>query len=278
MALVDLLRGPPLTAAAPPRTGSGAGTAQHSYPDSAIQATNPPPDGRAAGQLWPTGYNAPGRDTKLGREQGGLAMADCLVGSLGARSRFATLASPHISGLLAAAEALTAEAEAAEALVLDTLDRSLRRFARHRTDGDVRVWLFGELARTHGSPLRRATRRLHQVLSHWPGRGREAAASPARPEAGRVRAALGRLPSRLRMPLVLCDVSGFSYAQIAEILEWPHAAVRARIGQGRRRLGELLGAAGASAPDRGPQANPAGQHLGGGTGCRAGQGRSAPGP
>jgi len=41
--------------------------------------------------------------------------------------------------------------------------------------------------------------------------------------------ALLRLPAELRLPVVLCDMAGLSYDEIAEILACPAATVRSRI-------------------------------------------------
>jgi RNA polymerase sigma-70 factor (ECF subfamily) len=57
-----------------------------------------------------------------------------------------------------------------------------------------------------------------------------------------VDAALGALPEEFRAPVVLRDVAGHDYAEIAEILGIPAGTVRSRIARGRARLADLLGA------------------------------------
>lgn len=56
-----------------------------------------------------------------------------------------------------------------------------------------------------------------------------------------VDAALAALPEEFRVPVVLRDLGGHDYAEIAEILDLPAGTVRSRISRGRRRLAELLG-------------------------------------
>lgn len=60
-------------------------------------------------------------------------------------------------------------------------------------------------------------------------------------------AALASLPEEFRVPIVLRDVGGHDYAEIAAILDIPPGTVRSRIARGRARLAELLGNRGASA-------------------------------
>ena len=58
----------------------------------------------------------------------------------------------------------------------------------------------------------------------WPGHGPE------------LRRRLDALADDLRLPLLLCDVEGFSYAQIGRLLSLPVGAVRARVFRARRQL------------------------------------------
>lgn len=70
-------------------------------------------------------------------------------------------------------------------------------------------------------------------------------------------AALAALPEEFRVPIVLRDVAGHDYAEIADILGIPPGTVRSRIARGRRRLAELLDPAGNQAdPDDRPSLRP----------------------
>lgn len=63
--------------------------------------------------------------------------------------------------------------------------------------------------------------------------------------------ALASLPEEFRVPIVLRDLGGHDYADIAAILDIPAGTVRSRIARGRSRLAELLGPGNqAPAPDR----------------------------
>jgi len=54
-------------------------------------------------------------------------------------------------------------------------------------------------------------------------------------------AALLRLPVDFRAPVVLRDLCGLDYAEIAEVLDLPAGTVRSRISRGRAALVPLLG-------------------------------------
>jgi len=49
------------------------------------------------------------------------------------------------------------------------------------------------------------------------------------------------LPAEFRAPVVLRDVLGLDYAEIAEVLAIPPGTVRSRIARGRRALADHLG-------------------------------------
>jgi RNA polymerase sigma-70 factor (ECF subfamily) len=53
-------------------------------------------------------------------------------------------------------------------------------------------------------------------------------------------AALDKLPEEYRSAVVLCDVEGLSYQEIAEILEVPIGTVRSRLNRARGKLQQLL--------------------------------------
>lgn len=56
-----------------------------------------------------------------------------------------------------------------------------------------------------------------------------------------VQAALAHLPVEFRAPVVLRDLCGLDYAEIAEVLDIPPGTVRSRIARGRSTLAGLLG-------------------------------------
>ena len=55
-----------------------------------------------------------------------------------------------------------------------------------------------------------------------------------------IREAIGELPNEFRMAVILCDVEGLAYREIAEALEIPIGTVRSRIARGRAILHKKL--------------------------------------
>ena len=55
-----------------------------------------------------------------------------------------------------------------------------------------------------------------------------------------VKQALEGLPENFRMPVILADVEGFAYKEIAEILDVPIGTVMSRLHRGRKRLQDQL--------------------------------------
>ena len=52
--------------------------------------------------------------------------------------------------------------------------------------------------------------------------------------------AISKLPIKLRMPLIMKDIEGFSYQEISESLECEMGTVKSRIFRGREKLKEIL--------------------------------------
>lgn len=52
--------------------------------------------------------------------------------------------------------------------------------------------------------------------------------------------ALHALPEEMRLAVMLADVEGFSYEEIARVLNWPLGSVMSRLSRGRQKLRFLL--------------------------------------
>ena len=55
-----------------------------------------------------------------------------------------------------------------------------------------------------------------------------------------VKDALDSLPEEFKMSIILSDIEGFSYQEIADILDCPIGTVRSRISRGRKLLQKKL--------------------------------------
>jgi len=139
---------------------------------------------------------------------------------------------------------LTGNRDDAQDLVQEVLVRVQRGLRTYRP-GSLRGWLGRITTNAFLDDARRRTRRPVTALPDDPD-----AVLPAAPDAAasaeaaglsdQVQEALGRLPAEYRVPVVLADVVGLPYAEIAEQLEIPVGTVRSRIHRGRLALREAL--------------------------------------
>lgn len=117
--------------------------------------------------------------------------------------------------------------------------------------GSFRAWLMRIAANACTDELRRRTRRPSVSLdAPAPGADdppdfADAAAGPERLALegelrASVQAALLRLPEDQRLAVVLCDLQGFGYEEIAEAMRTSLGTVKSRIARGREKLRALL--------------------------------------
>ncbi|MDP8988165.1 MAG: sigma-70 family RNA polymerase sigma factor [Actinomycetota bacterium] len=153
------------------------------------------------------------------------------------------MARTHGRFLYTVAYRLTGNEADAQDLVQEVLLRVRRGLAAYRP-GSMEGWLSRITTNAFLDEVRR--RRRHPTES-LPGEPGPALASPdaagdlaasALPED--LQAALRALPEDFRVAVVLCDVVGLPYAEIAEHLGVPVGTVRSRIHRGRRALREAL--------------------------------------
>jgi RNA polymerase sigma factor (sigma-70 family) len=142
------------------------------------------------------------------------------------------------------------EAEARD-LVQEAFVRIWRNWKTHRPDS-INGWMRTVLHNLYMDVLRRQARRPSVSLD--PGDGAEFSLSDILPDPHpsletlyhhhelqkTVAEALSQLDVEFRIPVVLCDMEGMSYEEIAQIVSCPVGTVRSRIHRGRSRLRQLL--------------------------------------
>jgi RNA polymerase sigma-70 factor (ECF subfamily) len=172
------------------------------------------------------------------------------------RASFAELAMPYASQLYSAALRMTRNAADAEDLVQETYFKAYRSFATFHEGTNLRAWLFRILTNTYINNYRAKQRRPDETdlddiedfyLYRRIGAIEEALASRSAEDElmdvftdDEVKQALEDLPENFRLPVLLADVQGFSYREIAEILEVPIGTVMSRLHRGRKAMQKAL--------------------------------------
>jgi RNA polymerase sigma-70 factor (ECF subfamily) len=167
------------------------------------------------------------------------------------RTRFEREALAHLDALYSFAVKLARARDDAEDLVSDTLLRAFERWEQYRLGTNIRAWLFTILYRVFVSRKRRVDAREVRAgdrPTDDDGREPREPVGEADPE-GRfydsfldetITRAIDALPDEYRVAVVLSDVEGLRYAEIADVLRIPEGTVKSRLFRGRRILQKQL--------------------------------------
>jgi RNA polymerase sigma-70 factor, ECF subfamily len=167
--------------------------------------------------------------------------------------RFEREAIPLLSELYGGALRLTRNPSDAEDLLQETFLRAYRGFASFKEGTNLRAWLYRILTNAFINIYRKRQREPQTVsdsdVEEWylydklGAQGAEASAEAqvldSLPDED-VQEALAGLPEQFRLAVLLADVEGFSYKEIAEILDVPIGTVMSRLHRGRRALERRL--------------------------------------
>lgn len=163
---------------------------------------------------------------------------------------FEAVAMPFVDALYNTAYRMTRNAEDAEDLVQETYLKAYRYYDKFEEGTNFKAWLFKIMKNTFINNYRRQQQTPQQ--SDFADI-EESFESQVSPEAtGQIKSpeeeflenvldedvqrALDTLPTDYRMVVLLADLEGFSYKEIAEILEVPVGTVMSRLYRGRRLL------------------------------------------
>ena len=162
--------------------------------------------------------------------------------TLGRNSVFAATALEHIDALYGYAMPLTRNSTEAEDLVQETYLRAASAANRPAGDSNLKGWLFVIMRNAWLNQLRHRNSGPRFVdLEPNEQPIDEAQESPhviyiRKLEREQVREAIERLPDAYREIVVLRDIEGFTYQEIAMVLNCPAGTVMSRLHRGRRLL------------------------------------------
>ena len=169
---------------------------------------------------------------------------------------FAEQAIPLIDQLFGAALGMTRNRADAEDLVQETFMKAYTKFHQYQQGTNIKAWLYRILTNTYITHYRKAQRSPKrsggEEVEDW-----QPAAAASHDEKGLVSAeaeALDNIPSSelrtaleslsedQRVVVLLSDVEGFAYKEIADMLDIPIGTVMSRLHRGRKNLREGLSA------------------------------------
>jgi RNA polymerase sigma-70 factor (ECF subfamily) len=156
--------------------------------------------------------------------------------------------------LYSAALRMTRNPADAEDVVQETYLKAYRGYGSFKEGTNLKAWLYRILTNTYINKYRKAQRRPNEVelgelqdLYLYKRLGETSGAS----ESAETQAldmfvdediieAIDALPEAFRLPVLYADVDGFSYKEIAEILDVPIGTVMSRLHRGRKALQRQL--------------------------------------
>ena len=191
---------------------------------------------------------------EAGRRSATVEVTTGRVPPMADRAAFAQEAMQHAAQLYNAALRMTRNRSDAEDLVQETYLRAYRGYGNFEEGTNLRAWLFRILTNTFINSYRSKQRRVQETelndvedLYLYRRIANVDLASRSAEDTlfelftdDEVKAALENLPENFRLPVLLADVEGFSYKEIAEMLDIPIGTVMSRLHRGRKAMQKAL--------------------------------------
>ena len=155
---------------------------------------------------------------------------------------------PHMDALYNFALRLTTDPNDAEDLVQDTIVKAYRFFSSYEKGTNAKAWMFRILKNSFINNYRKTSKKPSQVdydeVSSYYESIRAERTETSDLESLMFREmmdddlseALTRLPEDFRTVVLLCDVDGYTYEEIANMLDVPIGTIRSRLHRGRNLL------------------------------------------
>jgi len=171
------------------------------------------------------------------------------------RREFEQIALPHLDVMYGVAYRLTRNSGDAEDLVQDALLRAYRFWHTFERNSNCKAWLLKILTNTFLNRYQKRKRErevigqaLHEQKATDGVLVQEGSLAQRDPEgvlvdrmlSDDVARALTEIPPDFRIAVVLCDIEGMSYKEIADVMECPVGTVMSRLYRGRRLLQKSL--------------------------------------
>jgi RNA polymerase sigma-70 factor (ECF subfamily) len=163
---------------------------------------------------------------------------------------FSELIEPHMSSLYSTALRMTNNPTEAEDLLQDTMYKAYRAIHQFQIGTNFRAWVFRILVNTFITAYRKAVKQPQKVSYDdleefflYKRLDNDISLQETNKEDflenlfdDDIKTALEHLPYQFRLVVLLCDVEGFSYNEIANIVDVPLGTVMSRLYRGRKLL------------------------------------------
>ncbi len=172
------------------------------------------------------------------------------------QANFERDAMQYAGQLYSAALRMTRNRADAEDVVQETYLKAYRAYDSFQEGTNLKAWLYRILTNTYINRYRKKIRRpaevdLEEVQDLYLYRRIGSADSPDSSRSAEeevleslvdtdIKSAVEALPEHFRLPVLLADVEGFSYKEIADIMEIPIGTVMSRLHRGRKALQKSL--------------------------------------
>ncbi len=171
------------------------------------------------------------------------------------KDKFVEDSMEYMPQLYSAALRMTRNVQDAEDLVQETYLKAYRAYENFETGTNLKAWLYRILTNTFINIYRAKQRKPEEsglddteelyLFRKWGNSQNEMGRSAEEVVLNsltddEVKEAIEALPEQFRIAVLLADVEGFSYQEIAEILGVPSGTVMSRIHRGRKLLQKYL--------------------------------------
>lgn len=159
---------------------------------------------------------------------------------------------PHLSALYSFAVRLTKDREDAADLVQETMLKAFRFFDSFEQGTNCKAWLFRIMKNAYINRYRKTSKAPdtveYDVVEEFYETIKDESVETSTLEEeiftqaldDEVASALQGLPDDFRTVIILCDIEGFTYEEIAEFIDCPIGTVRSRLHRARKMLATAL--------------------------------------
>ncbi|HYF04285.1 MAG TPA: sigma-70 family RNA polymerase sigma factor [Patescibacteria group bacterium] len=171
---------------------------------------------------------------------------------LAQKLEFEREALPHMSSLYNFALRMCRDRDEASDLVQETYLKAFRFFDKFEPGTNCKAWLFRIMKNSYINRYRKISREPDKVdydsIEEFYDTLRPESADSSNLEEkffnnlldDEVSQALQSLPDDFRTVVILCDIEGFTYEEIAEFVDCPIGTVRSRLHRARKMLAQKL--------------------------------------